>query len=157
MTGLTTGDQVAFLRDAASIASGSQAATSLSGAANVAGAISTLQTASGAIHQTAWGVYNGDTYVVEDATGTNGATASTVAVLKGLTSTTTGALSFTNGGFTIGSTNSAIALDSGAIHTITLGAAQTFTSSYTGAYAITGAAGAAAKTGDAEGTLINFR
>ena len=137
LTGLTTGDQVAFKADAASISSGSQVATSLTGAANVAGAISTLQTASSTIHQTAWGVYGGDTYVVNNATGTNGAQASSVVVLKGLTSTTTGALSFTNGGFNIGSTNNAIAIDSGASKTFAIAISQVFTSAYSAAYTIT--------------------
>jgi hypothetical protein len=158
LTGLTTGDQVAFLADAASISSGSQVATSLAGAANVAGAISTLQTASAGLHTTAWGVYGGDTYVVENATGTNGAQASTVVVLKGLTSTTTGALSFTNGGFTIGSTNSAIAIDSGASKTFALATSEVFTSAYSGAYTITqtaGAAGSVTLTGaTASGSVI---
>ncbi|MCX7105170.1 MAG: hypothetical protein NTU70_07815 [Methylococcales bacterium] len=146
LTGLTTGDQVAFLADAASIASGNQVATSLTGAANVAGAISTLQTAAHAIgiHGTAWGVYLGNTYVVEDSTGTLGATTTTVVELAGLSSTTTGALTFSNGGFTIGSTGTAPVVDSGASHTFALAVAQTYTSSYTGAYAITQAAGAGA-------------
>ena len=144
LTGLTAGDQVAFLADAASIASGSQAATSLTGAANVAGAINTLETAAGTAHSTAWGVYGGDTYVVEDATGTNGAQATTVVVLKGLSSTTTGALNFSNGGFTIGSTGTAPVVDSGASKTFALVAAQSYASSYSGAYTITQAAGAGA-------------
>jgi len=143
LTGLTTGDQVAFKADAASISSGSQAATSLTGAANVAGALNTLQTAAATLHSTAWGVYGGDTYVVENATGTNGAQATTVVLLKGLSSTTTGALSFTNGGFTIGSTNSAIAIDSGASKAFALATSQTFTSAYSGTYTITQTAGAA--------------
>jgi len=144
LTGLTTGDQVAFGIDAASIASGSQVATSLAGAATVAGALSTLETAAHAIgiHGTAWGVYLGNTYVVEDGTGTLGAQTTTVVELAGLSSTTTGALNFSNGGFTIGSTGTAPVVDSGASHTFTLAAAQTFTSSYTGGYTITTATGA---------------
>lgn len=157
ITGLTTGDQVAFLRDGASLNTGSQAATSLTGAANVAGAISTLVTAATGLHKTAWGVYNGDTYVVQDATGTAGATATTVLKLVGLTSTTTGALSFTDGGFTIGSTNSAIAIDSGASKTFALATSQVFTSAYSAAYTITqtaGAAGSVTLTGaTASGTI----
>ena len=130
----------------------------MTGAANVAGAISTLQTASSTIHQTAWGVYGGDTYVVNNATGTNGAQASTVVVLKGLTSTTTGALSFTNGGFNIGSTNNAIAIDSGASKTFAIAISEVFTSAYSAAYTITqtaGAAGSVTLTGaTASGSII---
>jgi hypothetical protein len=73
-----------------------------------------------------------------------------------LSSTTTGDLTFSNGGFTIGSTGTAPAVDSGASHTFTLAAAQTFTSSYTGAYAITGATGAGATVtlSGATGTIV---
>lgn len=83
VTGATTGDIIAFGNDSSS-SGAALTATSLSGQSSVAGAIAALEAAvSGAADKVAYGVYGGNTYIVETTTGTVGATDTAVIEVTG--------------------------------------------------------------------------
>jgi len=137
VTGATTGTEILFENDPLSV-SGTLTATSLTGAANVAGAISTLETAASAAHSVAWGVYGGSTYVVDTlAAGGASATNSTVVQLSGLSAT---AITASNGFITVGSTASTSSINPFGTISGALTATGTYTSNYNNVYSITTAA-----------------
>lgn len=75
ITGASTGDIIAFGNDVSS-SGATLTATSLTSASSVANAITTLEGAvtGGAGHKVAYGVYGGNTYIVESSSGTLGVT-----------------------------------------------------------------------------------
>ena len=86
ISGATTGDNIVFGNDSSSLGGGALTATSLTGQSSVAGAIAALETAvTGATnaHKVVYGVYGGNTYIVETITGTVGATDTAVIEVTG--------------------------------------------------------------------------
>ena len=141
VTGAVNGDQLVFWNDAGSLAT-ALTATVLTGASTVAGAISTLETAATAlgIHGVTYGVYQGNTYVVEhNAAGAASGTVSTVAEFIGSYS-----LTASNGFVTLGATATTNAVNPFTTVTTTLAAAEVYSSNWADIFAITGAAGAGA-------------
>jgi hypothetical protein len=82
ITGSVTGDKITFANDAASSAT-ALTATVLTNAVTLAGALTTLEAAAAAAHSVAYGVYQGNTYVVENLLGAATATSLTVVELVG--------------------------------------------------------------------------
>jgi hypothetical protein len=82
ITGATAGDIIAFGNDSLSLGT-ALTATSLTSASSVASAVTTLEGATTSAHKVAYGVYGGNTYIVESVTGTVGASDTTVVELVG--------------------------------------------------------------------------
>jgi len=123
VTGISTGDVIAFGNDTNS-SSSTLTATSLTTATSVATAIAALETAATSAHKVVYGVYGGNTYIVETASGTLSKTDTTVVELAG-----TQTLTATAGYVTVGSTASTFgggAL-SGSSFTIPAGTATSLT------------------------------
>ena len=83
ITGAQSGDIISFSNDTASTST-TPTITDLTLATSSVGAISLLETAAAAANSLAYGYYGGSTYIVENATGTHGTTASTVVNLAGI-------------------------------------------------------------------------
>lgn len=152
ITGAAVGDQIVFAADTLS-SNAALTATSLTGAGSVAQAIQVLETAAIALgaHGVAYGVYGGNTYLVQDLdAGTATATTTTVVQLNGSYS-----LTASTGYVTVGSLASNLPTV-----TNTLTAGQTFTGLTGLNYNITGIAGAAQTfnltVGTAGTATVNF-
>ena len=117
ISGATTGDIIAFGNDSLS-SNTALTATSLTGASSVATAITTLEAAAITAHKVVYGVYGGNTYIVESATGTVGVTDTAVIEVVG-----TQTLTASTGYVTLGSTASTLSTGglSGAGFTIPAG------------------------------------
>ncbi len=98
ISGASGGDIIAFGSDPSS-SSTTLATTVLNSAANVAGAIAILEGVANTAHKVAYGFYGGNTYLVESATGSVGATDTTVVKLTGLQALT-GSVGYVTLGFT---------------------------------------------------------
>ena len=140
VTGAVNGDQLVFWNDAGSLAT-ALTATVLTGASTVAGAISTLETAATTlgIHGVTYGVYQGNTYVVEhNAAGAASGTVSTVAEFIGSYS-----LTASNGFVTLGATATTNAVNPFTTVTTALAVSEVYSSNWADTFTITQAAGGA--------------
>lgn len=152
ISGATTGDIIAFGNDTASSAT-ALTATSLTGASSVAGAIAALEALAASAHKVVYGIYGGNTYIVEtvsgtvggadttvvEVTGTQTLTASTGYVTLGGTASTLTAGGLTGGGFTIpAGTPTTLTLKSGADVVTLTGPSTGITDTFTSLAASTG-------------------
>lgn len=83
ITGVTDGDIVAFGNDTSSSAA-ALTATALTSAGSEAAAIGLLEAAANSAHRVAYGVYNGNTYLVETTSGAVSGTDTTVVEISGV-------------------------------------------------------------------------
>jgi S-layer protein len=100
ITGASKGDIIAFANDINSSAA-AVTATSLTGASSVSGAVAALEGLLTSAHAVAYGVYGGNTYIVETATGILGTSDTSVIEVTG-----TQTLTASTGYVTLGSTAS---------------------------------------------------
>jgi len=104
ITGASLGDIIVFGNDTISSAA-TLTAASLTGVASVASAIATLEAAATTAHQVVYGVYGGNSYLVETASGSLGGIDTTVVKIAGSQTLTAGI-----GNVTIGSTLSTLSV-----------------------------------------------
>jgi hypothetical protein len=102
ISGATAGDIIAFGSDPLS-SNTALTATSLSGASSIATAVTTLEAAATSAHKVVYGVYGGNTYIVETITGTTGITDTAVVEVTGSQT-----LTASSGYVTLGSTASTL-------------------------------------------------
>ena len=153
VTGVTKGDIIAFGNDTAS-SSATLTATSLTSASSVATAVAALEAVATTAHQVVYGVYSGNTYIVETASGTLGKTDTTVVevtgsqtltatagyvTIGGTASTYTGGGALSGASFTIpAGTATSIALGVGTNQVTLTGPSTGVSDTFTGTTATTG-------------------
>jgi len=116
ISGVTASDLIGFGNDTAS-SSNSVSATVLTSATSVAGAIGLLEAAATVAHQVVYGVYGGNTYLVETATGSLGSSDTTVIEITGAQS-----LTAASGHVALGSPSTVIGTPTLPVHSYTIAA-----------------------------------